>query len=63
LCKRSVRFFGHILTADGVKVDDSKVAAICKVRTPENVKVVSRFWARPIIWPSMSRTCRRCRSR
>lgn len=43
LCKASVKFFGHILTEDGVKPDPSKIAAIEKMPQPVDKKGVKRF--------------------
>ncbi|XP_055598551.1 uncharacterized protein K02A2.6-like [Uranotaenia lowii] len=43
LCQRSVKFYGHVLTDQGLKADDSKIAAIQKFPHPMNRKEVHRF--------------------
>ena len=43
LCKTEVPYIGHLLTADGVKPDPSKVAAIVNMPRPTNVKETQRF--------------------
>ncbi|XP_039453132.1 uncharacterized protein K02A2.6-like [Culex pipiens pallens] len=43
LCERSVKFYGHVLTDEGLKPDESKVAAIRDYSQPKNRKEVHRF--------------------
>lgn len=43
LCQPSVRFFGHLLTSEGVKADPLKIAAIERMPEPKNVKEVQTF--------------------
>ena len=43
LCKTEVPYIGHLLTADGVKPDPSKIAAIINMPRPTNVKETQRF--------------------
>ena len=43
LCKTEVPYIGHLLTADGVKPDPSKIAAIVNMPRPTNVKETQRF--------------------
>ena len=38
-----VKFMGQILTADGLKPDESKVTAIRNIQTPKNVTEIQRF--------------------
>ena len=39
----SVRFVGHILTAEGLKPDPAKVAAILEIPEPNDVTALKRF--------------------
>ena len=41
--KPSLRYLGHILTQDGLKVDESKVSAIKNMPSPQNKKDLMRF--------------------
>lgn len=43
LCQKEVRFFGHILTNEGVKPDPEKVSAVTKMPEPTNVKQTQTF--------------------
>ncbi|XP_058444113.1 uncharacterized protein LOC131425874 [Malaya genurostris] len=43
LCERSVKFYGHILTDEGLKPDENKIAAIRDFPRPLNHKEVHRF--------------------
>lgn len=43
LCKKEVRFFGHVLTSEGVKPDPEKISAITKMSKPTNVKETQTF--------------------
>lgn len=43
LCKTSVKFFGHILTTEGLKADVSKVDAIRNMPKPKDRKGLLRF--------------------
>lgn len=43
LCERSVKFYGHVLTDEGLKPDEDKVIAIRDYPTPINRKEVHRF--------------------
>ena len=40
---KKVRFMGHMITEDGLVIDDSKVEAIGKMPVPENKKAVQRL--------------------
>lgn len=43
LCQTSVKFYGHVLTDEGIKPDESKIATIKNYPTPTNRKEVHRF--------------------
>ncbi|XP_058449270.1 uncharacterized protein K02A2.6-like [Malaya genurostris] len=43
LCETSVKFYGHMLTDQGIKPDDSKISTIRNFPTPTNRKEVHRF--------------------
>ncbi|XP_055522623.1 uncharacterized protein LOC129716814 [Wyeomyia smithii] len=43
LCETSVKFFGHILTNQGLKADDSKIATIKEFPSPTDRKQLQRF--------------------
>lgn len=43
LCQTSVKFYGHVLTDQGLKPDESKISTIRKYPTPTNRKEVHRF--------------------
>ncbi|CAH2101985.1 unnamed protein product [Euphydryas editha] len=43
ICKEEVRYLGHVFSQKGVKVDESKVKAICDMPTPSNVNELQRF--------------------
>ncbi|XP_062534340.1 uncharacterized protein LOC134203485, partial [Armigeres subalbatus] len=43
LCQTSVKFYGHVLTDQGIQPDESKVATIRGFPTPTNRKEVHRF--------------------
>ncbi|KAA3462044.1 DNA/RNA polymerases superfamily protein [Gossypium australe] len=40
---REVRFLGHVVSSDGIRVDPSKISAIVKWKLPRNVSEVRRF--------------------
>lgn len=43
LCQSNVKFFGHILTPNGVKVDPDKVRCILEMQQPQDVTALLRF--------------------
>ncbi|XP_058827893.1 uncharacterized protein K02A2.6-like [Topomyia yanbarensis] len=43
LCQTSIKFYGHVLTNQGIKPDESKIATIRNFPTPTNRKEVHRF--------------------
>jgi hypothetical protein len=43
LCKPNVKFYGHVLTDQGIKADVSKITAIVEMPTPTDVLAVQRF--------------------
>jgi hypothetical protein len=43
LAQKELRFFGHIPTGDGVKIDPDKTVAICNMSRPENQADVPRI--------------------
>lgn len=43
LCQSTVKFFGHILTPEGVKPDPDKIRSIVQMSRPTNVTAVLRF--------------------
>jgi RNase H-like domain found in reverse transcriptase/Reverse transcriptase (RNA-dependent DNA polymerase)/Integrase zinc binding domain/Integrase core domain len=43
LCKDTVKFYGHVLTNNGIKPDSSKVTAIVGMPAPTDVLAVQRF--------------------
>jgi RNase H-like domain found in reverse transcriptase/Reverse transcriptase (RNA-dependent DNA polymerase)/Integrase zinc binding domain/Integrase core domain len=43
LCQDEVKFYGHLLTKDGIKVDQDKVDAIRKMPVPTDAKAIQRF--------------------
>lgn len=43
LCRTEVRFFGHMLTNQGVKADPAKIVAISDMREPRNIKETQTF--------------------
>ena len=43
LCQKSIRFYGHILTEDGLKADELKVKAIQDFPEPQDKKELQRF--------------------
>ncbi|XP_055526958.1 uncharacterized protein K02A2.6-like [Wyeomyia smithii] len=43
LCETSFKFFGHILTNQGLKADDSKIATIKEFPSPTDRKQLQRF--------------------
>ncbi|XP_053681614.1 uncharacterized protein K02A2.6-like [Sabethes cyaneus] len=43
LCKRSIKFYGHVLTDQGLKPDEAKVSAIRDFPRPMSRKEVHRF--------------------
>lgn len=43
LCEGSVKFYGHVLSDEGLKPDESKVAAIRDFPQSKNCKEVHRF--------------------
>lgn len=43
LCQKKVKFFGHYLTTDGLKPDDSKIRAIKEFPVPKDKKALQRF--------------------
>ena len=42
-CRSEVKFFGHILTSDGLKVDSTKTNAIIKMDAPTDCRGVARY--------------------
>ncbi|XP_017469225.1 PREDICTED: uncharacterized protein K02A2.6-like [Rhagoletis zephyria] len=40
---QEVKFLGHIVSAEGVKLDPEKIETITKIKQPENVKELQRF--------------------
>lgn len=43
LCQKEVRFFGHVLTNEGVKPDPEKISAVTNMPKPSNVKETQTF--------------------
>jgi len=43
LCKDTVKFYGHVLTKDGIKPYSSKITAIVQMPVPADVPAVQRF--------------------
>ncbi|XP_065073526.1 uncharacterized protein K02A2.6-like [Ochlerotatus camptorhynchus] len=43
LCQENVKFFGHILTSEGVKADPDKINSILKMDPPKDVPSLLRF--------------------
>lgn len=43
LCKKEIKFYGHILTSQGIKPDPSKISSIVNMPRPENKEAVMRF--------------------
>ncbi|KAL0878513.1 hypothetical protein ABMA27_003602 [Loxostege sticticalis] len=43
ICQSEVKYLGHVFSADGVKVDEAKVEAICKMPSPTTVPELQRF--------------------
>ena len=43
LCRSEVKFFGHVLTREGLKVDDTKVTTIKNMEAPRDCKGVARY--------------------
>lgn len=39
-CTKRVKYLGHIIDEEGVHIDDSRIAAIKEMNTPENVTEV-----------------------
>ena len=52
-----VAYIGHILTADGVKPDESKVKAVLEMPAPTDKKESCDFWELSIIWQNLCQTC------
>jgi Reverse transcriptase (RNA-dependent DNA polymerase). len=57
-CRKSLKYLGHMVTAEGIRTDPEKVEAIQKFPTPKNVREVRRFlgtasWYRRFV-PSFS---------
>ena len=42
-CRKEMHFLGHILTAEGIKIDPDKVEAIHRFPAPRNVKQLKGF--------------------
>ena len=42
-CRKEMHFLGHILTAEGIKIDPDKVEAIHRFPAPKNVKQLQGF--------------------
>ncbi|XP_053686467.1 uncharacterized protein LOC128736007 [Sabethes cyaneus] len=43
LCQTSVKFFGHILTSEGVKADPDKIRSIVEMEQPHDAAALLRF--------------------
>lgn len=43
LCKKEIKFYGHVLTSEGVKPDKSKITAIINMPVPCDKEAVQRF--------------------
>ena len=43
LCRPQVKFFGHVLTSEGLQVDNAKVKAIRDMTAPQDCKGVARY--------------------
>lgn len=43
LCQTSVKFYGHVLTSDGLKPDDEKISAIVNMKKPSDKTELMRF--------------------
>lgn len=43
LCQKSVKFFGHLLTSEGVKADEAKINAIKNLTAPKTKMEVMKF--------------------
>lgn len=43
LCQTSVKFFGHVLTSEGLRPDQDKTSAISKMTTPRSREELLRF--------------------
>lgn len=41
--QRKVKYLGHLVTADGIKPDPEKIAAVKRYRVPVNTKEVKGF--------------------
>ena len=39
----SLEYLGHVVTADGIKMQEGKIKSICDYPAPQNVKSVRRF--------------------
>lgn len=40
---KEIKYVGHIISKDGIKIDNDKVEAIKQIKTPQNSKELSRF--------------------
>lgn len=40
---QEIKYIGHILSSEGIKIDDRKVEAIQQIPTPTNQKELLRF--------------------
>ena len=58
-----VNFLGHVISADGVAVQQHKVDAVAKWPTPQSVSDVRRFLASPATTVASSRSTRRSQGR
>ncbi|XP_062541083.1 uncharacterized protein K02A2.6-like [Armigeres subalbatus] len=43
LCQENVKFFGHVLTPAGVKVDPDKISSIIAMESPKDMPALQRF--------------------
>lgn len=43
LCQESVKFFGHLLTSSGIRVDPDKVKSISAMESPKDLQALHRF--------------------
>ena len=41
--KKSLEYLGHVVTAEGIMMQEGKIKSICEYPTPTNVKGIRRF--------------------